>query len=128
MKRLVMDLDDTLTIADGGDYREVAPRQDVVERLRDYRAQGFEIVLHSARNMRTYDGKIGKINIHTLPVILDWLERHAVPYDEVILGKPWCGHEGFYVDDKAVRPDEFARLSYAEIRALLGMPPLAGED
>lgn len=121
MKRLVMDLDDTLTVADGGDYREVAPRADVVERLREYRAKGFEIVLHTARNMRSYQGNLGKINVHTLPVILDWLARHDIPYDEVILGKPWCGHDGFYVDDRAVRPDEFVRLDYDGIRALLGM-------
>ena len=33
----------------------------------------------------------------------DW----DIPYDEIIYGKPWPGHNGFYVDDRAVRPDEF---------------------
>jgi hypothetical protein len=28
--------------------------------------------------------------------------------------------EGFYVDDRALRPDEFARLSQAEVAALFG--------
>jgi capsule biosynthesis phosphatase len=43
----------------------------------------------------------------------------------VFVGKPWCGHEGFYVDDKTVRPDEFATMSYSEIRTKLGLrqPP-----
>ena len=35
------------------------------------------------------------------------------------MGKPWCGHEGFYVDDKAIRPSEFLALSRAEITELL---------
>ena len=35
------------------------------------------------------------------------------------MGKPWCGTEGFYIDDKAVRPSEFARLSLQEIADLL---------
>jgi capsule biosynthesis phosphatase len=48
-----------------------------------------------------------------------WLDRLAIPYDEIIVGKPWCGFEGFYVDDKAVRPDEFATLEPEEIKTLL---------
>ncbi|MFN3572809.1 MAG: HAD-IIIC family phosphatase [Phenylobacterium sp.] len=120
MKRLVFDLDGTLTIDDPQvDYAERRPNLEVVEKLREYRALGFEIVICSARNMRTFGGQLGKINVHTLPVILDWLARHDVPYDELHVGKPWCGTEGFYIDDKAVRPSEFARLSLQEIADLL---------
>lgn len=124
MKRLVIDLDDTLTIADSSkSYRDVAVREDVVAQLRRYKKDGFEIVIHTARNMRTHDGNVGKITVHTLPVITEWLQKHDIPYDEIWLGKPWCGTEGFYVDDKAIRPDEFARLSYAEICGLLDIKP-----
>jgi capsule biosynthesis phosphatase len=120
MKRLVFDLDGTLTHDEAErPYAERRPNAEVVEKLRAYRAQGFEIVICSARNMRTYEGQIGKINANTLPVILDWLARHEIPYDEVHVGKPWCGTEGFYVDDKAIRPSEFLRLTHAEIQALL---------
>ena len=120
MKRLVFDLDGTITHDDASvSYAERRPNLAVVEKLRAYREQGFEIVICSARNMRTYAGDIGKINANTLPVILDWLARHEVPYDEVHVGKPWCGTEGFYVDDKAVRPSEFLAMSHDEIHALL---------
>lgn len=80
---------------------------------------GFEIVLATARNMRTHAGNIGKINAKTLPVLIDWLDRHSVPYDEIWTGKPWNGNDGFYIDDNAVRPDEFKNLSYTEIKDLL---------
>lgn len=124
MKRLVIDLDDTLTVADSTkSYADVAVREDVAAKLRDYKAQGFEVVIHTARNMRTYEGSVGKITVHTLPVITAWLEKHDIPFDEIWLGKPWCGKEGFYVDDKAIRPDEFARLSYDEICALVNISP-----
>ena len=120
MKRLVFDLDGTLTHDDASvSYAERPPNLAMVEKLRAYRAEGFEIVICSARNMRTYEGQIGKINANTLPVILDWLTRHEIPFDEVHVGKPWCGADGFYVDDKAVRPSEFLALSHAEIQALL---------
>jgi len=120
MKRLVFDLDGVLTIDDPGrSYADREPNLPVIEKLRDYRAQGFEIVICSARNMRTFGGQIGKINANTLPVIIDWLRRHDVPFDEIHVGKPWCGTEGFYVDDRAVRPSEFVQLSLEEIQALI---------
>jgi len=120
MKRLVFDLDGTLTHDDASvSYAERPPNLAMVEKLRAYRAEGFEIVICSARNMRTYEGQIGKINANTLPVIVDWLTRHQIPYDELHVGKPWCGTEGFYVDDKAIRPSEFLALSHDEIHALL---------
>ena len=119
MKRIVIDLDGTITAHETSDYKNVAPNPAVIEALRGYQRQGFEIVIFSSRNMRTYEGEVGKINIHTLPVIMEWLKRHDVPHDQVIVGKPWCGFEGFYVDDKTVRPSEFASMSYDEIKTLL---------
>lgn len=119
--KIVIDLDGTLTVPGGGsDYAEHLPNEEVVGRLREYRAKGFEIVIHTARNMRTHSGNVGLINVHTLPTILAWLEKHDIPHDEIHVGKPWCGHGGFYVDDRAIRPDEFAKLSYDEVRALMG--------
>jgi len=120
MKRLVFDLDGVLTIDDSSrSYADREPNLPVIDKLRDYRARGFEIVICSARNMRTHAGQIGKINAQTLPVILDWLGRHDIPFDEIHVGKPWCGDEGFYVDDRAVRPSEFVALSLGQIQALI---------
>lgn len=116
-----MDLDNTITLTENGDYQNAKPIIDVIEKLREYKSQGFEIVISSSRNMRTYEGNVGKINVNTLPIIIEWLNRHNVPYDEIYVGKPWCGHDGFYVDDRAIRPDEFTKLSYSEIRKLTKM-------
>ena len=120
VKRLVVDLDDTLTLSDPAlSYADKAPNLPLVARLREYRSRGFAIVIQTARNMRTYEGNVGKINVHTLPVIIAWLQRHDVPFDEILVGKPWCGLEGFYVDDRAVRPSEFVTMSLGEINAML---------
>jgi capsule biosynthesis phosphatase len=48
-----------------------------------------------------------------------WLDKHSIPYDEIHFGKPWAGNEGFYVDDKTIRPNEFLNLNYQEIQELL---------
>ncbi|MNP78068.1 hypothetical protein D3C76_1756090 [compost metagenome] len=71
--------------------------------------------------MRTHNGNIGKITAKTLPIVIDWLNQHSIPFDEIYIGKPWCGTDGFYVDDKAIRPDEFASMSYEEICTTLGI-------
>ena len=120
MKRLVVDLDGTLTIDEPGvGYADKRPALDVIAKLREYKLQGFEIIIATSRNMQTYANSVGKINAFTLPIAIAWLQRHDVPYDEIHIGKPWCGHDGFYVDDKAIRPSELRDLSYEAILALL---------
>ena len=119
MKRLIVDLDDTVSITLEGDYINSSPVVEVIKKLKEYKEQGFEIVINSSRNMRTYKSNLGKINIFTLPNIIDWLRKYNVPFDEVYVGKPWCGLDGFYIDDKAIRPSEFLKYSYEEIQNLL---------
>lgn len=119
MKKLVVDLDSTITLGDTSDYRNVSPNIEVIQKLISYKEEGFTITIFTARNMRTYEGNVGLINVHTLPIITEWLAKHSVPYDEIIVGKPWCGKEGFYIDDRAVRPSEFASMSFEEITELL---------
>lgn len=121
-RAIIMDVDGTLCeIRENGQtYDEVAPRTDVIERLREWRARGFTIVLHTSRNMATFEGNIGRINAVTAPQLIAWLAKWDVPYDELVFGKPWGGRDGFYVDDKAIRPDEFLQLSPEEIRRLVG--------
>ena len=116
-KVLVLDVDGTLcpTKAEGEAYADLVPDAGMVERVGWYREQGYYVILQTSRNMRTYEGNVGLLNANTLPELLAWLERHAIPYDEVHVGKPWAGHEGFYVDDRCIRPAEFLALSPGEV-------------
>lgn len=118
---LVIDVDGTLCPVKDKDqrYEDLEPNRDVIARLCEWQRMGFRIVLHTARNMRTHEGNLGLINKHTAPVLLDWLARWGVPYDELHFGKPWAGEDGFYVDDRAVRPDEFLAHSPDELKALV---------
>jgi hypothetical protein len=118
-KRIVMDIDGVLAKKDDGEYLDKEVDEAILEQLRQYEREGFYIILNTARNMRTHKGRIGKINAETAPVLLEWLDKKEVPYDEIHYGKPWCGHEGFYVDDKALRPSEFLSMEHEEIQAML---------
>ncbi|MBF0331168.1 MAG: capsular biosynthesis protein [Candidatus Omnitrophica bacterium] len=120
-KAIVIDLDQTIAQpkGKGQEYMDLKPYPKVVRKLKEYKKQGFYIIIVTARNMRTFDGNIGKINAVTLKTILAWLDKHRVPHDEVHVGRPWCGVGGFYVDDQAIRPDEFLTLSVKQIDKLL---------
>ncbi|EAU9200966.1 capsular biosynthesis protein [Salmonella enterica] len=119
MKKIIIDIDMTLTKGKGpGGYEDALVNKDLVVKLKEYKEQGFMIVLNTSRNMNSYNN-IGLINKNTLPILIKWLEVNSIPYDEIYVGKPWCGHEGFYVDDKAIRPSEFINYSYDEIVEIL---------
>ncbi|WP_047249562.1 capsular biosynthesis protein [Chromobacterium subtsugae] len=120
MKKIIVDIDMTMTKGKGPNgYVDAIVNVDVIERLKEYRDSGFTVVLNTSRNMNSYENNIGLINKNTLPVIIQWLENNQIPYDEIYVGKPWCGHDGFYIDDRAVRPSEFVSMTYDEIAAML---------
>ncbi|KHL24318.1 capsular biosynthesis protein [Croceibacterium mercuriale] len=117
---LVVDIDGTLCKIKGPeeDYATLACDQQMKARLIDLHDQGWRIILSSSRGMRTYDGNLGEILRHVLPVVTAWLDEHGVPYDEIWMGKPWPGRDGFYVDDRTVRPREFLNNSLEELAAI----------
>ncbi|MCR5777509.1 MAG: capsular biosynthesis protein [Lachnospiraceae bacterium] len=96
-------------------YEDLVPYSNVVDKIRYYHEKGAKIVLFTSRNMNSYHGNIGMINANTAKILLEWLEKWDIPYDEIVYGKPWPGHKGFYVDDRTVRPDEFLNCSVDEL-------------
>ncbi len=117
---LVVDVDGTLcpVKCSGQEYCDLTPYRDVVEKIKEYHAQGARIVLYTSRNVNTYKGNIGLINANTAKVLLRWLDEWEIPYHEIIYGKPWAGNRGIYVDDRAVRPDEFLKYSFEELEKI----------
>lgn len=119
---LVVDIDGTLCDikTPNQSYAELTPRQAIIDKLREYQTKGYRVLLFTSRNMKTYSNNLGLINKHTAPVLFDWLARWDVPYDEILFGKPWPRSKGFYIDDRAIRPDEFLNMSEEEIQQMLG--------
>ena len=117
---LVVDIDGTLCPIKEKEqnYADLKPCAGMVDQLRAYREQGAKIVLSTSRNMNSYDGNLGLINVHTAKVLLKWLDDWDIPYDEILYGKPWAGKRGIYVDDRTVRPDEFLRYDFEELERI----------
>ncbi|MDE6895445.1 MAG: capsular biosynthesis protein [Lachnospiraceae bacterium] len=96
-------------------YEDLIPYRNVLEKIRYYKENGAHIILFTSRNMNTYGGNIGLINKNTAKILLEWLDKWDIPYDEIVYGKPWPGHKGFYVDDRTIRPDEFLNHTVDEL-------------
>ena len=120
-KNIIVDVDGTLCPIkkEGESYMDIEPYINMVTRLREYKDLGFRIILNTSRNVRTYDGNVGLINKHTARVLLEWLDKNNIPFDEIYYSKPWQGKGGFYIDDKTIRPNEFLKLSYEEILSIV---------
>ncbi len=97
------------------EYADLVPYSEMIDRIRHFKEGGARIVLFTSRNMNSYKGNVGLINANTAPVLLEGLKKWDIPYDEIIYGKPWPGHKGFYVDDRTIRPDEFIKLSVEQM-------------
>lgn len=113
----VFDIDGTICPIKKKDekYEDLVPYPEMVEKIREYKAGGARIVLLTSRNMNSYNNNIGLINANTAKVLMAWLDKWDIPYDEIVYGKPWAGHKGFYIDDRTVRPDEFLSMSLDEM-------------
>lgn len=96
-------------------YEDLVPFSDMLDKLRYYKENGARIILYTSRNMNSYSGNIGLINKYTAAVLTEWLKKWDIPYDEIVYGKVWPGHKGFYVDDRTIRPDEFLKYSLDEL-------------
>lgn len=121
---LIIDIDGTLCPSKKesdpiGEYENLEPFAPMVRKIREYKAAGYTIVLHTARHMRTTGGNVGIILAKYSQHTFRWLEKHDIPYDEILFGKPWPGRRGFYVDDRAVRPSEFLKYSAEELERLI---------
>lgn len=108
-------------------YEDLVPFPQIVSKMRELKKQGFNILIYTSRNMKTYDGNVGLINANTAKVILKWLEKWDIPYDEILYGKPWPGENGFYVDDRAIRPQELLNYTQKELKEICDKDRLKGE-
>lgn len=119
-KVLIVDIDGTLCPIKGANqhYATLPCDGQMKARLVELKSEGWRIILSSSRGMRTYDGNVGEILRNVFPTLWQWLDHNEIPYDEVWMAKPWPGHDGFYVDDRSVRPREFLAHTLEELAAI----------
>jgi len=100
--RICLDLDGVVCELkqEGQTYADVAPLPGAIAKIRQLKAAGHTVILHTARHMKTCQGNPGMVIARVGQITLDWLARHEIPYDEIHFGKPWAH---VYIDDNALR-------------------------
>ncbi len=105
--KLIIDLDSTITVDDKSLDYPIKPVNTTGTGNHDESNKKFDITIFTARNMKSFNGDLQKIHEHTKPIALKWLAENSIPYNDIIFGKPYCGEEGHYVDDKNISVEEF---------------------
>lgn len=101
-------------------YSEATPNKPLILKLNEIRKTlDVEIILYTARNMKTYQNDVSKINLHTIPVIIEWCSRYNLHIDGILVGKPYGGPGYFFVDDRCIRPKEFLAKTISELEKLM---------
>jgi capsule biosynthesis phosphatase len=104
-KTIVMDVDDTILTTINRDYENSKPKPEVVKGMRKLKEAGWFIYLHTARGMGRSNGNIESVAEDVFAEVESFCKKFDVPYDAIQVGKPYGA---VYVDDKAMRPEEFA--------------------
>jgi uncharacterized HAD superfamily protein len=86
--QIVIDIDGTICTEKKQFSRSLAkPIEGAMEALQLIKSQGHTIILYSARTWAEYE------------VTVEWLSRHQMPFDQLILGKP---QGDYWIDDRAI--------------------------
>ena len=106
MKRIVIDFDDTISIAVNRNWHDAVPNGPVVAKMRELKQQGWTIDIFTARGSISCKSRNEASRKYRMDII-NWLQRYDVPFDGLSFDKPLAT---YYVDDKAMLPHEFANL------------------
>lgn len=88
-------------------YADVEPRPGAVETLRRLRTAGHEIIIYTARHMKTTGGNVGLVMARQGETTFLWLRQHGVEFDEIHFGKPQAD---VYIDDNALRFESWSSI------------------
>ncbi len=98
--RIAVDVDLTLCEERGDlEYIDVPPKLGAVAAMQKLKNAGHEIIIYTARGMGSFKGDLGLIYAKTLPVLEEWLNKHDIPYDDIVCGKILYD---VLIDDKAM--------------------------
>jgi capsule biosynthesis phosphatase len=107
-KILFVDLDNTICISEKNvSYEEQKVDLDIVMAIKKAINRNFNIVINTSRGVRTFKGNEIEIKKYIEPTITNWLKEKKIPYSSLLVGKPWCGYDGWYVDDRALTLNQF---------------------
>lgn len=104
-KTIVVDVDETLCVVENRDFINAKPIQEVIDKVNEYYDNGYKVIISTARGQKSCK-TVEEMNKKYREVTENWLKAHNVKYHSLEIG--YKKNADMYVDDKAIRPDEFA--------------------
>jgi capsule biosynthesis phosphatase len=100
--KICVDLDGTICehTRPGLTYADVKPLPGAIDTLKELKERGYYIVIFTARNMRTCNNNVGRVIARQGKLVINWLDKYEIPYDEIRFGKP---HVDYFIDDKGIK-------------------------
>jgi hypothetical protein len=108
-KKLVIDLDDTISFCHDRDWQNATPNIPVIRKINSLYNSGWDIEVYSAR------GSLSGINY--FDQVTNWLVDNGVLYTSLRFGKPLAT---LYVDDKCCSTEDFVHINITEIQSWSG--------
>ena len=105
-KRIIVDVDETLCVVENRDFINAKPIEEVINKVNEYYEKGYEVVISTARGQNSCKTPEEMQNKY-FKVTKEWLDKAGVKYHSLEIG--YKKNADMYIDDKAIRPDEFIK-------------------
>lgn len=106
-RRIVCDIDDTISLTLNRDWNNAKPIQSVIDKINTFYDNGWEVYLITARGQLSCNGDVQSAENKYRKSLEEWLVKHGVKYHVLSFNKILAQ---YYIDDKGLRPDEFVNL------------------
>ena len=105
-RKIVCDIDDTISFTTSRDWENAKPNILLIEKLNHLYENGYSVCYHTARGSLSCATR-ADADIKYRKIIETWMRKNNVKYTELSFEKPLAI---YYIDDKAIRPNEFVDL------------------
>lgn len=112
-RRIICDIDDTISITKNRDWINAEPVQQVIDKLNFLYELGWEIWLVTARGQLSCNGKSEEADKKYRVQIESWLKEHGVKYHLLSFNKYLAT---YYIDDKNLTPEKFISLDIKPLK------------
>jgi len=111
---IVLDFDDTICIHPENDKSNIQngkPNVKLINKINEFTDLGYEIHIYTSRGHLSTNSRTDAEKKYRY-VIEEWLKKYKVKYKLLSFQKPFAM---YYIDDKAIRPDEIDKLNLTVI-------------
>lgn len=113
-RTIICDVDDTISSSTDHIWENASPIQHTIDKINKLYDLGWIIILSTARGQLSCNGDCEAAESKYRERMEKWLNEHGVKYHFLSFEKYLAA---FYIDDKAMTPEEFQELDIREIKA-----------